>query len=688
MRQDEVEAWIAANGGPGAVQYNSSKERIKNPARTMTRADGSDNPNYDPTAPEWIDVSQESWTNTKSGAVLKASRRPDGAYDVIENKQADPNKPAASNDGPPGGKPFIDEDGPSGRRMGWNPATKSYDRDLGSSPQAQAAAAVPPKEEVNPSDPTRLRKPDGKGGWTDAGPNAAGIRQQAADDQAVAAANRPDTKPVEVKGSDGRTYTRVTSVDKDGTVTIKNFGPDGKQVAEIPGEGPSRPTVAGPKLPEFVLGQSQQALSTYHRQLAEGVAAGRWSQAWADARFNEAERIANVAVTEAATRQRNEESARNAGITVATQKQNAMATATNNALSFVNSINGLLPAGSPLGGQAFAALLGLQMLQANMSGINNVNTAAAPTLTPAEISNTNALDARRTQIMANPVFRPAPIATLPAAAPPASTTPNQREGRGMPGQTAPPVAPVAPAPPVYEQARDTDGRGQGGVDESVVNPGPVPGQDPTVWTPPGAASVQPAEQVAAQPEATPSPPMVPGAAEMAADGYVKLRNRMTGEVRLVSNAQHARERADWGILGVAYDAVWEGLPINTPDTPISDPTSEPPRQVYTQDDSPLPQPGGAPSPFSSASGNVQMAPSSPPQQEWAALAAYVPPSPSPTPMQPQQQAPQATTGEPVAMRRARIASTPPWRLDPADIEWADANGFGNEAWSVPGRAVA
>ncbi len=123
MNQEQIEQWIAANGGAAGLQYNSTNQRVRNPARMMTRADGTENPDYDPTAPEWIDVAQESWTNTKTGAVLRVSRQPDGGFQVLENKQADPNKPTERN----ADKPTIGriEGTPTGRT---NPdGTPEYD---------------------------------------------------------------------------------------------------------------------------------------------------------------------------------------------------------------------------------------------------------------------------------------------------------------------------------------------------------------------------------------------------------------------------------------------------------------------------------------------------------------------------------------------------------------------------------
>lgn len=97
MNQQEVEAWIAANGGPGAVQYVSSTKTIDNPAADVAAAKAAGVP-FNPMADPKITVKEESWVNSRTGAVLRVSRKTDGSFDVIENKQADPNKPAAGVD--------------------------------------------------------------------------------------------------------------------------------------------------------------------------------------------------------------------------------------------------------------------------------------------------------------------------------------------------------------------------------------------------------------------------------------------------------------------------------------------------------------------------------------------------------------------------------------------------------------
>ena len=688
LTQAQVEQWIAQNGGPAALQYGVEKKQVRNPEY---------DPATNPMAPQYVDIEVEVWKNGKTNAVLTVRRQPDGNLEQIENVGADPSRPATgTNDGPPGGKPYIDEEGANGRRLGWNPATKQYDRDLGPSPSAQKG----PDEKRTPITrngktyiQVETKKPDGTSSlhYEDQAGNKAALPDE------VKEPDKPTTKQETVKGSDGKDYVRVTSTKPDGTTTIKVFGPDGKEVpGGVPGEGPSTPRVAGPKLPQIVLGASQEAARTYKEQLQQGVAAGSWSQAWADARWKEFMEVANLAVSEAATRQRNEESTRNAEINLAEQKQNAMTTGTNNALTFVNSINGLLPKGSNLGGQAFAALLGLQMLQANLSGINSIDPRAKPPapLTPAEIADPNRLEARRAEIMANPVFKPAPPATLPV-------TPNQREGRGQPAQAASPPAPVTPAPPISQQARDNYPQTERGSD--TLAPGLTP--PAPVETP--QEGIGPSEPVVVPPSGSPAPwtvaPAVPAA------GYPEqpimgpnADQTNTGPVRVVPSPTITGSREagypDAPIMGPNADQTNTGpvrvVPSSTvqasrdagyPDQPMMGPNADqtntgPIRVVPSQT---VIDSRGVPVPVYPDTSDPMHVSKIMPQQEWAALSAFAPP----VPVQPPPQAQPMLGGEPVAVKRARIASTPPWRLTPEDIQWSEDNGYSNEAWTVPGRVA-
>lgn len=412
------------------------------------------------------------------------------------------------------GKP-PEERNNNGRRERWNPTTRTWD-DVGVAVNATAppAASTAPAERPVEKDEGGTRYvwqanpggPAAGGQWV-----AVGSAPETPAERQAREANAPTQSIAVRKGGDGRDYTVITIVPKPGqpgspgTIVL---GPDGKPApAGIPGEppktdrkfitgpdgktyiqvsvqhpdgraelyttdqqgvrttlpnaAPDNPTVAGPKLPQFVLGQSQEALATYKTQLQEGVAAGLWSQKWANDRWSEAVQVANSAVQEAATQQREVESTRAAEINLAQSRATLGQNMIQQAASVVDRINGLLPEGSSLGGQAFAAMMGIGMLMQSRSGIDSIDPKGRPpTITKADLNNPDALGAKRAQIMANPAFKPAAPAPAPAPAPvaaPVAAGPRPAVSEPTPGQnpaaarvTAPVAAPApvaaAPAP--------------------------------------------------------------------------------------------------------------------------------------------------------------------------------------------------------------------------------------------------
>jgi hypothetical protein len=93
MDQQQVEQWIAQNGGTGRVQYSTSTREIDNPAADPIEAKRA-GVKFDPTAPVKLTVTEEKWTavgadGKPTGAVLHVRRKPDGNFDVVN--QANPN---------------------------------------------------------------------------------------------------------------------------------------------------------------------------------------------------------------------------------------------------------------------------------------------------------------------------------------------------------------------------------------------------------------------------------------------------------------------------------------------------------------------------------------------------------------------------------------------------------------------
>lgn len=239
MNQQEVETWIQKQGGPDAVQYNQATKQIPNPAADPMTAKQA-GVKFDPTAPEKLTVTEESWTNSRTGATLRVSRRPDGDLDVLENRGADPSKPAAQKAAPPGGKAYIDDDekaGATGRRWGWNPDTGLYDRDLGPSPAAQGIGRQQPT--------TKQAAVPGYPGWTattqaDANGNELTVYTDPQGQPHRSLPAKPDaTGGTTVKGADGRTYW-ITPGENGGP-------PTASPIPGLPAEqqAPARSTVKG-----------------------------------------------------------------------------------------------------------------------------------------------------------------------------------------------------------------------------------------------------------------------------------------------------------------------------------------------------------------------------------------------------------------------------------------------------------
>lgn len=447
---------------------------------------------------------------------------------------------------------------------------------------------------------------------------------------------------VTVKGGDGKTYL----------VPIDAQGNPGKAVdSGVPGEGTGP---QGPALPTLVLGQVQGGLRAYKDQLNREVAAGRMTPAVADKRWAEAKELGGFAIQEAQTFQRDEESRRNADTNLRT---NAMSNATsgfNSALSFIQDLNSKLPEGSTAGGKAFEALLGLQELQARRMGAfdNPYSDAATP----------------------RPLGSPAPAPSSPVP-PPLPAAQNAGAGTGEPpargnvppaAPGAPPPAPVTAAsvarPPVAAPAAPA-APVQGAP--TAGEPGGPPLANGPVWEPPSAPPAAPPapiiNEVTGQPAAgtdygrpgdpgygsappvEAAPPPVPESAAPA-EPMVTVRNVLSGETVTIPRSRWDND------MNFLQRATWKEVPAEAP-TPAAAP-SEP----------------------------VTM---TPPGEDFAALAQFNQPTPS---VYPQLGAPDAgSQQDPVALRRAEIASTVPWKLDEQAYRWAVENGAEDDFWSVPKR---
>jgi hypothetical protein len=350
----------------------------------------------------------------------------------------------------------------------------------------------------------------------------------------------PDQKPssqVTVKGGDGKTY--IVSVDASGNVTTKDSGvpadqkdrpriqdPETKDWLEKGDDGVWRPIQIagrggpqsrGPEMPDIILGQTTAAARLYADQLSAEVAAGRMTPGQRAARMEEFFKAADLAVRESNIQQAADASNLNARVNLATTRQNASQNALTTALDFVSKFNDKLPEGSDLGGKAFAALLGMQMLQAKASGIYDIrppnegvkpgqgallasNTIPVQTVENlARLTNPNnpaAVEAQRQQVAAQVAAAAAPPAasvSVPAvAAPPPPTA-------GEPG--GPPLAPgsVYQPPPPSVTASQAAAYEAGGVN-------PATGDIDTRTTPPPVSPMQPQPLLPHEPGYVPTHP--------------------------------------------------------------------------------------------------------------------------------------------------------------------------------------
>ena len=78
MTKEQIEQWIAANGGAEAVSASSNQKTVQNPVATDYNRD-----DYDPSEPRQITVEVITWKNPRTGASLSATRMPGEQYEDI-----------------------------------------------------------------------------------------------------------------------------------------------------------------------------------------------------------------------------------------------------------------------------------------------------------------------------------------------------------------------------------------------------------------------------------------------------------------------------------------------------------------------------------------------------------------------------------------------------------------------------
>lgn len=305
-------------------------------------------------------------------------------------------------------------------------------------------------------------------------------------------AGQPHTENVTING---QRYTTVTTANPDGTISIKNYDPAGKEIPQLPTQ-PSKDGFAGepagaPEMPTQP-GQVMAGLQTYSAWLNSQVklwkdSGGKQGVSPDDATKLMDRRLAMAKGTAdeqsglvtAQTNLRGQDITQRGQTLTDTQGRRAAAqTAYKNVLDLLPLASKLGPGGAPALAALMAGLLpnqrdyigsyggfrespevgtpGVldQVRQAAMTGINNA-AQGGPTIfqsrpvdgAPAVTANAAAAPpdpaGHAANIMANPVFRPRPVAPAPAPALPPGPTPPLGQGQDL---STPPPVPVNPLP--------------------------------------------------------------------------------------------------------------------------------------------------------------------------------------------------------------------------------------------------
>lgn len=693
MNQQDVEQWITQQGGDKRVQYSRSTREVDNPAADPMTAKAAGVP-FSPTAPAKITVSEEKWTavdgeGKPTGAVLHVRRKPDGDFDIVDQSNVNPTKPGVGEAAPPGGKPFIDdgpEVGATGRRWGWNAATKAYDRDLGSSPAAQKAdqpqtgdvrEPVPnrpgwtsitrvTKQGGNETKATTFIGPDGKEvsslpvesgsdskplegypGWsvrtTKNGTETKTVflnpKGEEATDPRPSANTPKDTTTTENRN--GQTYIKHTVTKPDGSPGEVYYTDQKGNRVELPGE--QKPgqviTINGESYwatPAADPGQPPQLTRMNPGGPPLAATGPQFAPGMTPSEYLNQRRAWLIEQKRAGANQKDIDADWDAAVQTATAKQNEANTAATQqnqrlssattgvgqAMQSVEALNKYLPEGSDLGGRALEAFLGIQRGQAQRMG----GYGPPPGQLAVPAAPTGPAPSSLVAAIPPPPAPSAPPAA-PAGARPAPIFAPQSPVNLPPGAPsaalgAPSARPMPTGAAAATSAAPTTYLPSSA--QAAANAGPVPGQSGSVWQPP-----------------------VPSAPD--ADPLLNVRHRQTGEIKQVrlSQINNAADKDLFEVLdpnssGAVQPAGAPMIPTASPipsDMPQATPTSSQPTSAPSQ------YGGGQDTPTVSA----------------------IPESPYDF--------------------QARIASTPPWMMSEDDFKQAEAMGIGDQFWKTPGRAA-
>jgi hypothetical protein len=389
-----------------------------------------------------------------------------------------------------------------------------------------------------------------------------------------------------VPGGDGQTYVRSISIGPNGVPVIKSYGPNGQEVAAIPGEkdkpsvkqekgpdgtiynivtempaggGPPKttiynaatnqvvpsvpqkpaagttrynadtgeyeqittdargnpvvrpvrregqttgPTTRAPSLPQFIVGQSQDALRQAYDEIQAEVDSGRRTAAWGENRRKEVYETAQLTVNEAHLHEQSRQFNQSLSYNVANARMNNQQGVLEFALRSALSINGKIKKGSSAGAELFRGLFNLGMRMQADSGINDIRPgggqssipgapgrpgapgqtarAGSPTKRPPmDIGDAKALAAHADQeaanIQAGLEANGAPRALTP-------TVPGNAPAQPLPVRDGAPVTSTPYQPSTAPRPWTDNAAGPSVVSRGQMAPAPAPSVDPGEFT--------------------------------------------------------------------------------------------------------------------------------------------------------------------------------------------------------------
>jgi len=637
MGQQELEARIAElqRQYPG-LKFMGRSVKEKNRSRVDEETGR--------TVTETVSVPVVQWIDPSTGYTLTAEvGAGGGSYTVTDDRIIDTNIAKPNAGGGSAQPPETKDEG--GRRWVWKPNSGGPNaggrwEDVGSAPETpaerQAREANAPTqsvrvEEVNGTKYTVITivpKPGqpGQPGQIVLGPDGKAL-----------AGGIPGKQPVEdkkvVTGPDGKTYIRVTVQKPDGSVDVYHTDQGGNR-ATFPDDTSKQPIPGNAPVFTPSQGEADLGLQAFARSVRQRTDLTKEQQ---DQLIREAHQTATTVISRQTSTINTQENTRQAEITQRGQDAQLAA----QRLSAANSVygNALTKAGEDTkystGADAMAVAPYYTML-----GLGAARMFGGME-TPARVQNGPAIQAVQQQglpTVAGLLAQPATAPVAPGADPAMAEAIRQQTAATTqattsaitpllapkpPTSPAPPVPPATPAPVAPPPASI--------VPNGTPNPGPVPGQDASEWQPP----IEPAPPTlgsapAPEPSQMPPPPPMGEAGQAVAEvGTVVVRNRLTGEKRVLTRTQWEQEKANQSILGRLDSLVWEEVAGAAPDTSI--PPMQGPMTEEAPPAPPAPPSGGAfppvpivPRAGTEAGGNVQMAPTQQPGSVAAMLGGGTP----------------------------------------------------------------